>query len=85
MRRMTRLVLGLLVVSGVLAASAFAAAPQNTQAPTITDPMTGDGWVALDGDEGSDQCNFLFGTTDASGADVHLVGSDGQLLRPIPS
>ena len=41
---------------------------------TITDPMTGDGWVALDGDEGSDQCNFLFGSTDASGADVHWNG-----------
>jgi hypothetical protein len=35
MRRMTRLVLGLLIVSGVLAASALAAAPQNTQSPTI--------------------------------------------------
>src|SRR5438067_1227780 len=36
MRRMTGLVLGLLIVSGVLAASALAAAPQNTQAPTIS-------------------------------------------------
>ena len=36
MRRMTRLVLGLLVASGVLAASALAAAPQNQTAPTIT-------------------------------------------------
>jgi hypothetical protein len=35
MRRMTRLVLGLFVVSGVLAASALAAAPQNQTAPTI--------------------------------------------------
>jgi hypothetical protein len=35
MRRMTRLVLGLLVVSGVLAASALAATPQNQTAPTI--------------------------------------------------
>ncbi len=41
---------------------------------TITDPMTGDGWVALDGDEGSDQCNFQFGSTDAGGADVRLNG-----------
>jgi hypothetical protein len=41
---------------------------------TITDPNTGDGWVALDGDEGSDECNFLFGTTDAGGADVRLNG-----------
>ena len=41
---------------------------------TITDPMTGDGWVALTGDEGSDQCNFMFGTQDASGADVYMKG-----------
>lgn len=41
---------------------------------TITDPLTGDGWVALDGDEGSDQCNFQFGTTDAGGADVRING-----------
>jgi hypothetical protein len=41
---------------------------------TITDPNVGDGWVAADGDEGSDQCNFLFGTTDASGADIHING-----------
>lgn len=42
---------------------------------TITDPNTGDGWVALDGDEGSDQCNFMFGPQDASGADVQLHGN----------
>src|SRR5438067_13216826 len=36
MRRMTGLVLGLLIVSGVLAASALAASPQNTQPPTIS-------------------------------------------------
>lgn len=41
---------------------------------TITDPLTGNGWVALDGDEGSDQCNFQFGTRDAGGADVRLNG-----------
>ena len=35
MKRMTRLVLGLLVVSGVVAASALAAAPQNQTAPSI--------------------------------------------------
>ena len=35
MRRMTRLVLGLFVVSGVVAASALAAAPQNQTAPSI--------------------------------------------------
>jgi hypothetical protein len=35
MRRMTRLVLGLLVVSGVLATGAYAAAPQNTTQPSI--------------------------------------------------
>jgi hypothetical protein len=42
---------------------------------SITDPHTGDGWVAPDGDEGSDQCNFEFGTQDSSGADVHLHGN----------
>jgi len=47
---------------------------------TITDPMTGDGWVALDGDEGSDQCNFLFGSQDAGGADVVLNGH-GYLVQ----
>lgn len=41
---------------------------------TITDPNTGDGWVALDGDEGSDECNFEFGPTDASGADIQING-----------
>ena len=35
MSRMTRLVLGLLIVSGVVAASALAAAPQNQTAPSI--------------------------------------------------
>ncbi|MCU1594469.1 MAG: hypothetical protein JWO12_1861 [Frankiales bacterium] len=42
---------------------------------TITDPNTGDGWTALDGDEGSDQCNFEFGPTDASGADIRINGN----------
>ena len=41
---------------------------------TITDPNTGDGWVALSGDEGSDECNFMFGTQDASGADTYMNG-----------
>ena len=41
---------------------------------TITDQNLGDGWVATTGDEGSDECNFLFGTTDAGGADVRLNG-----------
>ncbi|MDX6224549.1 MAG: Phosphate-induced protein 1 conserved region [Frankiales bacterium] len=41
---------------------------------TITDPTVGGGWTALDGDEGSDQCNFMFGSTNASGADVTLNG-----------
>lgn len=40
----------------------------------ITDPNLGDGWVALTGDEGSDECNFLFGTRDAGGADVRING-----------
>jgi hypothetical protein len=39
---------------------------------TITDPVNA--WYALDGDEGSDQCNFLFGPTDAGGADVRING-----------
>jgi hypothetical protein len=41
---------------------------------TITDQDVSSGWAAADGDEGSDQCNFLFGTTDASGADIHING-----------
>ncbi|HVB27269.1 MAG TPA: hypothetical protein VNE21_05095 [Mycobacteriales bacterium] len=41
---------------------------------TITDPTVGGGWTAADGDEGSDQCNFEFGPTDSSGADVVLHG-----------
>ena len=40
---------------------------------TITDPVSA--WYALDGDEGSDQCNFEFGPTDAHGADVVLHGN----------
>ncbi len=39
---------------------------------TITDPVVGSGWTALTGDEGSDQCNHTYGTTDANGADVTL-------------
>ena len=48
MRRMTRLVLGLFVVSGVVAASALAAAPQNQTAPSsdgkaqVDQPLTAD-------------------------------------------
>ena len=41
---------------------------------SITDPGTGDGWVAADGDEGSDQCNFEFGAQDSRGADVSMKG-----------
>ena len=41
---------------------------------TITDPNTGDGWTALSGDEGSDECNFMFGSTDAFGGDVRMNG-----------
>ncbi len=40
----------------------------------ITDPNLGDGWVATSGDEGSDECNFMFGTTDAGGADLRING-----------
>jgi hypothetical protein len=40
----------------------------------ITDPNLGDGWVALTGDEGSDECNFMFGPTDAGGADIRING-----------
>jgi len=41
---------------------------------TITDQDLGGGWTAIDGDEGSDQCNFEFGTTDAGGADLRING-----------
>jgi hypothetical protein len=40
----------------------------------ITDPNLGDGWTALSGDEGSDECNFMFGPTDAGGADLRVNG-----------
>src|SRR4051812_23327321 len=60
--------------NGDPAADSVINTPSHEQWETITDPNTGDGWVAVDGDEGSDQCNFLFGSTDAGGADVHLNG-----------
>jgi hypothetical protein len=41
---------------------------------TVTDPDLGGGWTAADLDEGSDQCNFIFGSTDAAGADTYLAG-----------
>jgi hypothetical protein len=46
----------------------------------ITDPNLGDGWTALSGDEGSDECNFMFGPTDAGGADVRINGH-GYLVQ----
>ena len=40
----------------------------------VTDPDIGGGWTAADLDEGSDQCNFIFGSTDAAGADTYMNG-----------
>jgi hypothetical protein len=61
MRRMTRLVLGLLVVSGVLTASALAAAPQNTQAPTISGKlMTGQTLTADKGEWSGSPTSFSY-------------------------
>jgi hypothetical protein len=60
--------------NGDAAADSIINTTSHEQWETITDPNTGDGWVAADGDEGSDQCNFSFGTTDAGGADVRING-----------
>jgi hypothetical protein len=61
MRRMTRLVLGLLVVSGVLAASAFAAAPQNQTAPSIDGKaMVGETLTADKGEWSNNPTTFTY-------------------------
>ena len=61
MRRMTKLVLGLLVVSGVLAASALAAAPQNTKEPTISGKlMTGQTLTADKGEWSGSPTNYTY-------------------------
>ena len=44
---------------------------------TVTDPSVGDGryaWTDSSGQEIGDKCNFTFGPTDASGADLHANG-----------
>jgi hypothetical protein len=58
--------------NGDAAADSVINTTSHEQWETITDPVNA--WYALDGDEGSDQCNFLFGTTDAGGADVRING-----------
>jgi len=61
MQRMTRLVLGLLVVSGVLAAGALAAAPQNTKEPTIDGKMmTGQTLTADKGEWSGNPADFNY-------------------------
>ncbi len=60
--------------NGDPAADSIINTTSHEQWETITDPNLGDGWVAASGDEGSDQCNFMFGTADAGGADVRLNG-----------
>ena len=61
MRRMTRLVLGLFVVSGVLAASALAAAPQNTTLPSIDGKaMVGETLTANRGDWSGNPTSYTY-------------------------
>jgi len=61
MRRLTRLVLALLVVSGVLAAGALAATPQNTKEPTISGKMmTGQTVTANRGEWSGNPTSFSY-------------------------
>ena len=61
MRKMTRLVLGLLIVSGVVAASALAAAPQNQKAPSIDGKaMVGQTLTADRGDWSGSPTSFTY-------------------------
>jgi hypothetical protein len=44
---------------------------------TVTDPSVGDSnyaWLDASGSEIGDKCNFVFGSTDSSGADLHANG-----------
>jgi hypothetical protein len=50
---------------------------------TVTDPSVGNSnyaWLDSSGAEIGDKCNFVFGPTDASGADLHVNGH--PLHRP---
>jgi hypothetical protein len=61
MRKMTRLVLGLLIVSGVVAASALAAAPQNQKPPSIDGKaMVGQTLTADKGDWSGNPTTFTY-------------------------
>jgi hypothetical protein len=61
MRKMTRLVLGLIVVSGVVAASALAAAPQNQKAPSLEGKaMVGQTLTADKGDWSGSPTTFTY-------------------------
>ena len=60
--------------NGDAEADAVASVTSHEHWEAITDPTLGFGWTAADLDEGSDQCNFIFGSTDAAGADTYLSG-----------
>lgn len=82
MRRMTRLVLGLLVGSGVLAAGAFAAAPQNQTAPSIDGKaMVGETLTADRGEWSNNPTTFTYQWQlyDKDGANCKdIVGATGK-------
>jgi hypothetical protein len=58
--------------NGDAAADSVINTTSHEQWETITDPVNA--WYALDGDEGSDQCNFLFGPQAGDGSDVVING-----------
>jgi hypothetical protein len=60
--------------SGDAEADAVVSVTSHEHWEMVTDPTLGGGWTAADLDEGSDQCNFIFGSTDAAGADTYMNG-----------
>jgi hypothetical protein len=60
--------------SGDLEADSVVSVTSHEHWETVTDPTLGGGWTAADLDEGSDQCNFIFGPTDGAGADTYMNG-----------
>jgi hypothetical protein len=60
--------------SGDTEADAVVSVTSHEHWEAVTDPDIGGGWTAADLDEGSDQCNFIFGSTDGAGADTYMNG-----------